>query len=66
MHHDRLAAALNRFTKTRVVLSYYEHPALSDLYPHWKKLDCTKTKNLGNGSREKVTAPEVLLVNACV
>src|SRR5205823_6470448 len=33
--HERLAASLNRFKKTRVVVSYYAHPSLGDLYRGW-------------------------------
>ena len=64
--HSRLAELLQRFTKARVVVSYYDHPRLTDLYPGWTKIDCARQKNLhvqnrrGQGSCE---APEVLLVN---
>jgi len=66
--HDRLAEALRRFTKARVVVSYYDHPRLAELYPGWTKIDCTMTKSLvSQGQRgktgEKIEAPEVLLVN---
>ena len=69
--HSRLAAALNLKTKSRVVVSYYDHPRLSELYPapRWTKLDCKRQKNLhvqnrrGTGYAE---APEVLLVNGKV
>ncbi len=33
--HPRLAGILGRFKLARVVVSYYQHPALSDLYPGW-------------------------------
>lgn len=64
--HERLATALGRFTKTRVVVSYYDHPRLAELYPGWTKRDVHLTKNLsaanvrGGGA---TTAPEVLLIN---
>lgn len=66
--HQRLAQALGRFRKARVVVSYYEHPDLADLYPGWQKIDCTMTKALVNqGMRdangEAAKAPEVLLIN---
>jgi DNA adenine methylase len=66
--HQRLAAALARFEKTRVVVSYYEHPRLSDLYPGWRRIPVTLTKTLVNqgrrdGDGEAAKAPEVLLVN---
>ncbi len=33
--HGRLAAELARFRKARVVVSYYDHPRLAELYPGW-------------------------------
>jgi DNA adenine methylase len=65
--HDRLAKLLSRFKKTRVVVSYYEHPRLADLYPGWRKRSIEVTKALVNQAMRdhsgatKVT--EVLLVN---
>lgn len=65
--HDRLATALGRFKKTRVVVSYYKHPALSSLYPEWTVRDVTQTKALvSQGRRDadnKVESPEVLICN---
>lgn len=65
--HRRLAELLCRFKKTRVVVSYYEHPLLAELYPKWTKRNCEVTKSLVNqGMRDKggaVKAPEVLLMN---
>jgi DNA adenine methylase len=68
--HRRLAKALNKFTSTRVVVSYYEHRDLEAMYPpdRWTKVDCTMTKALVNqGMRdangESAKAPEVLLIN---
>jgi DNA adenine methylase len=67
--HDRLAEASARFTRARVVISYYDHPDLSRLYPpdRWRvvrhevnKLICN-AKNRGAGATVKAT--EVLLVN---
>ncbi len=64
--HARLADALRRFTKTRVVLSYYDHPRLAELYPDWTRRATPVNKNLtssntrGGGS---ATAPELLLIN---
>lgn len=65
--HRRLAASLNRFEKTRVVVSYYEHPDLEVLYPGWKKIDAAVTKALVSTAERKPgadpeRAPEVLLV----
>ncbi len=65
--HERLAAALGRFSKTRVVVSYYDHPALESLYPGWTKVQCPTTKAMVNqGMRDRkgaTVAPEVLLIN---
>lgn len=65
--HDRLAELLRRFRKTRVVVSYYDHPRLQDLYPGWtlRRLKATKAM-VNQGMRDKagaVEAPEVLLIN---
>ena len=64
--HERLAAALGRFRRTRVVVSYYDSPDLDDLYPGWTKTVVTIAKNLANPSAEagRVDAPEVLLTRA--
>lgn len=66
--HVRLAEVLNRFKKTRVALSYYDHPDLAHLYPGWQKIHIDMTKAMvSQGQRGKsgkaVKAPEVLLVN---
>ena len=66
--HVRLAAALQRFKQTRVVVSYYSHPRLVELYPGWAVVDVGVTKSLVNQGRresgaEQVKAPEVLLCN---
>lgn len=65
--HARLAKALRRFKRARVVVSYYEHADLAKLYKGWSKLECTIAKGLGNqgkrGQNGRVDAPEVLLIN---
>lgn len=64
--HERLAAELARFRLARVVVSYYAHPRLTDLYPGWTVVDCATVKNLsvqGKRSAKAAPAPEVLLVN---
>ncbi len=66
--HDRLAAALNRFRQVRVVLSYYPHPRLQDLYPpdRWEQVEISVTKNIRNTVSRGcagVKAIEVLLIN---
>lgn len=65
--HERLAASLARFKKTRVVVSYYDHPLLDSLYLGWTKRRIKATKAMVNqGMRDKkgsIKAPEVLLIN---
>lgn len=65
--HGRLADLLGRFHKTRVVVSYYDHPDLVALYPGWKMLALEATKAMVNaGMRDQsgaTSAPEVLLIN---
>lgn len=61
--HARLAQLLRRFQKARVVVSYYAHPTLTDLYPGWATVDCARAKHLSNPSGKAAVAPEVLLVN---
>lgn len=66
--HARLAEQLQRFENARVVVSYYDHPRLDELYPapKWTKIDCARHKNLHVQNRRGMgycEAPEVLLVN---
>lgn len=64
--HERLAQQLRRFRHARVVVSYYDHPALASLYDGWIKVDCSRPKHLSNQNRRgavRATAPEVLLIN---
>lgn len=67
--HHRLAKALRRFERTRVVVSYYDEPWLRKQYPadDWEWIDCAMSKALVNqGMRDAggaVKAPEVLIVN---
>jgi DNA adenine methylase len=64
--HQRLANALDRFTKSRVVVSYYADPRLADLYPGWtqRPIDVSKAMaNQGSRGAKDVRATEVLLLN---
>lgn len=64
--HVRLAQALHRFKRARIIVSYYGHPALDDLYPAWTKRKIEVTKSLAQmGKREshRQRVVEVLLVN---
>lgn len=65
--HMALARLVNRFQKTRVVVSYYDHELLAELYPGWTIRRLKASKSLVNqGMRDtggSVEAPEVLLIN---
>lgn len=65
--HEELAAAVHRFKYTRVVVSYYDHPRLAELYPDWTKRTIEVTKSLVNRvMRDRgpvIKAQEVLLIN---
>ncbi len=68
--HAALAATLATKRKSRVVVSYYDHPIVRELYPasRWTWIECPTTKGLNNqgsrGPRSKPgKAPEVLIVN---
>lgn len=64
--HRQLAEQLRRFTKARVVVSYYAHPLLAELYPGWTVVDCSRQKHLAVQNKRgtvRASAPEVLLIN---
>ena len=68
--HARLAERLRRFERARVVVSYYDHPSLAELYPGWTKLDGSYMRvaksMVNSGKRDqsgRTEAPEVLLIN---
>lgn len=64
--HARLAKLLGRFRKARVIVSYYDHPALIELYPNWTKvrIDVSKaTSHQGRRGVKQTRATEVLLIN---
>jgi len=70
MTHQELATLARRFKKARVVVSYYDHPLIRELYDGWTAVECPTTKSLVNqGLRMKgresnpEKAPEVLIVN---
>ena len=64
-HHVTLRDALARFRKTRVVLSYYDHPTIRELYAGWTFRAVKASRSLGNqgGTRGAKSAPEVLIIN---
>lgn len=66
--HPRLAAAVSRFERARVVISYYDHPDLLTLYPpeRWtvRKFAVTKAiSNTSDRSTGSTKATEVLITN---
>lgn len=66
--HGRLAKLLNRFQRARVLVSYYEHHTVRDLYRGWNIVAIKANKALANpaipGARRD--APEVLCINGPV
>jgi DNA adenine methylase len=64
--HEQLAEALGRFRKARVVVSYYDHPLLAELYPEWTRRVIEVSKALahqGRRGKNDTKAREVLLMN---
>lgn len=64
--HERLAVLVKRFTKTRVIVSYYAHPEIDRLYPGWTQRCIEVTKSMSQGNKrgqDKSRATEVLLIN---
>lgn len=66
--HKRLAEILERFSKARVVVSYYDNPSLATLYPQprWITRNMERQKHLATQNArgpKRCTAPEVLLLN---
>ena len=67
--HDRLAEMLGRFKLTRVVLRYYKHERLDDLYRGWRLIDCSRTKHSATPSLTRrsagttAIADDILLIN---
>lgn len=64
--HLKLARGMSRFKKARVVLSYYDDPAVREWYKGWTFIDCMMQKNLHVQNRRGVgrcEAPEILIVN---
>ena len=65
--HDLLAEQLRQFKESRVVISYYDHPRLHELYAGWTFRDCSIHKNIAaqnrRGIQGRVEAPEILIIN---
>jgi DNA adenine methylase len=65
--HRKLAEALRRFKRARVLVSYYDHELVMELYRGWtvKRIDAVSALANHSPSHEKIAkkAPEVLLIN---
>lgn len=64
--HEQLAKELRRFEHTRIVVSYYDHPLLEQLYSGWDKrvIEVSKAMaNQGQRGKKAVKVREVLLIN---
>ena len=65
--HIDLATLLNRFERTRIVVSYYDAPELAALYPpeRWERHEVSVSKSSANArtGATKTAATELLLVN---
>lgn len=64
--HTRLAEALHEYRRARIVVSYYDHPRVRELYADWAVLTCYRQKNLARANGKSLQpdeAQEILLVN---
>ncbi len=72
--HTKLAELLNRFKKTKVIVSYYDDPKLQELYAGWDRpyvgrdrfqmmRNATKTSKKSTAPVKQKKQTEVLLVN---
>ena len=63
--HARLADMLRTFQHARVVVGYYDHPAIRKLYAGWTFVPCPMQKSLTAMRRRAVVddAPELLIIN---
>jgi DNA adenine methylase len=65
--HDQLARELRRFRKARVVISYYDHPRLREMYKGFTFRSLAMHKNMASQNRRgvegTVEAPEILILN---
>lgn len=66
-HHVQLVESLRRFKRTRVVVSYYDHETVRDLYDGWTFVDAPISKSIDNQAARDETvvskAPELLIIN---
>lgn len=68
--HERLAIGLGRFASAKVVVSYYDHPLVRDLYgdaARWQIIDASKRKSMSRtastAEKRNVVSPEILILN---
>lgn len=62
--HQEWAAALNRFHRARVVVRYYDHPTVRELFRGWTVLKVDARKNMCSAhGASRTPAPEILLMN---
>jgi DNA adenine methylase len=64
--HQRLQAMLTTYRNARIVVSYYDHPRIRELYHAWTCIPLRARKNLvqqNGGDSPKTEAPEILLIN---
>jgi DNA adenine methylase len=65
--HRRLAEILGRFRRARVVVSYYEHPLLDELYPpaRWTRVSnmVVRRTSTANGVIGSEKRNDLLLIN---
>lgn len=64
--HERLRDACQEIEEARIVISYYDHPKIRELWhglPGWTWIDCTKHKASAHASGGGAVSPEVLIVN---
>lgn len=66
--HDRQAELLARFRKARVIVSYYDHPRLAELYPYpqWtiRRIEVSKAMaHQGKRGENDTRAVECLILN---
>lgn len=64
--HERLAELARAKKRTRIIVSYYDHPRLSELYPGWTIRRLNRNKALAAQNKRgnvRSEAPEVLIIN---
>lgn len=64
--HAQLAILLNTFKHARIVVSYYDHPMIREMYLGWTFIEKTMVKRLSSttgSAAVDLEAPEVLIIN---